>query len=47
MSGWLIALCGCIYAGVALDQALRGNWAMVVVYSGYSFSNIGLYVLAK
>jgi hypothetical protein len=47
MSGWLIALCGAIYAGVALDQALRGNWPMVVVYSGYSFSNIGLYLLAK
>jgi hypothetical protein len=47
VSGWLIALCGAIYAGVAFDQALRGNVAMCVVYSGYSFSNIGLYLLAK
>jgi hypothetical protein len=47
MSGWLIALCGAIYAGVALDQALHGNWPMCIVYSGYSFSNIGLYALAK
>lgn len=47
MSGWLIALCGLIYAGVAIDQGLRGNWAMCIVYSGYSFSNIGLYALAR
>jgi hypothetical protein len=47
VSSWLIALCGAIYAGVAIDQGLRGNVAMCIVYSGYSFSNIGLYVLAK
>jgi hypothetical protein len=47
MSGWLIALCGLIYAGVAVDQGLRGNWAMLIVYSGYSFSNVGLYWMAR
>lgn len=47
MSAWLIALSGCIYGGVAIDMALRGNWPMVVVYSGYAFSNIGLYYLAR
>lgn len=47
MSGWLIALCGVIYAGVAIDQGLKGNWPMCITYSGYAFSNIGLYVLAR
>jgi hypothetical protein len=44
MSHSLIALTGCIYAYVAAEQAYRGNWAMAVVYSGYSFSNVGLYL---
>lgn len=47
MSGWLIALCGLIYAGVAIDQAMVKNWPMVVIYSGYAFSNIGLYLMAR
>ena len=47
MSAWLIALTGLIYAGVAVDMAMRGNWSMVIVYGGYAFSNIGLYYLAR
>ena len=47
MSSWLIALTGLIYAGVAVEQGLTGNLPMAIVYSGYAFSNIGLYLLAK
>jgi hypothetical protein len=47
MSCPLIAACGFAYLWVAIDQGLKGNWPMCVVYSGYSFSNIGLYILAK
>lgn len=47
MSGWLIALTGAIYAYIALEQGYRGNWPMCVVYAGYAFSNVGLYVLAE
>lgn len=47
MSGWLIAVTGGIYAFVAIEQASKGNWPMCVVYSGYAFSNIGLYLLAR
>jgi hypothetical protein len=47
MSAWLIALTGLIYAGVAVEQGLKGNLQMAIVYSGYAFSNIGLYLLAK
>ena len=47
MSSWLIALTGVIYAGIAVEQGLKGNLQMAIVYSGYAFSNIGLYLLAK
>jgi len=47
MSAWLIAVTGTIYAVVAIEQFLKGNMSMTIVYSGYAFSNIGLYLLAK
>ncbi len=47
MSAWLIALTGLIYLYVALEQALAGHHAMAAVYAGYSFSNVGLYILAR
>ena len=47
MSSWLIAITGTIYGFVALEQFFKGNMAMTVVYSGYAFSNIGLYLLAR
>jgi hypothetical protein len=47
MSGPLIALTGLIYLYVALDQFRKGNTAMALTYSGYAFSNVGLYLLAR
>lgn len=47
MSAWLIAMTGLIYLFVAIEQAWRGNWHLAVVYSGYAFSNVGLYYLAR
>ena len=46
MSAWLIILTGAIYFYISMEQAFKGNTAMAVVYSGYAFSNIGLYILA-
>jgi hypothetical protein len=46
MSSWLIILTGAIYFYISIEQAFKGNTAMAVVYSGYAFSNIGLYILA-
>lgn len=46
MSAWLILLCGVIYAYVAIEQGMKGNTGMLIAYSGYAFSNIGLYMLA-
>lgn len=47
MSGWLIALTGLAYAYVALEQATKGNTNLAIVYTGYAFSNVGLYLLAR
>lgn len=42
MSAWLIILVGLIYAAVAVDQILKKNFAMALVFGGYAVSNIGL-----
>ena len=47
MSGPLIILTGLIYAYVALEQGFKGNFGMCIAYSGYAFSNAGLYLLAS
>ena len=47
MSSWLIILTGLIYAYVAIEQGTKGNTAMAVVYSGYAFSNVGLWLAVK
>jgi hypothetical protein len=47
MSAWLIVLTGCIYAYIALEQGFKGNTSMLVIYGGYAFSNIGLWMMAK
>jgi hypothetical protein len=46
MSGWLIALTGCIYAYVAAELAWHGKTGLAVAYAGYAFANIGLYMAA-
>jgi len=46
MSGWLIIATGIAYAWVAVEQAMKGNLQMTIVYSGYAFSNVGLYLMA-
>jgi hypothetical protein len=47
MSAWLIIVTGLIYAYIGCEQALKGNMPMAVVYTGYAFSNVGLYILAS
>ena len=44
MSGSLIILTGLIYAYVAWDQLTKGSSHMAIVYAGYAFSNIGLFL---
>jgi hypothetical protein len=47
MSGWLIILTGAAYAYVAGEQFMRGNVWLAITYSGYAFSAIGMYMLAR
>jgi hypothetical protein len=47
MSGNLIILTGLIYAYVAVEQFCKGNTPLAIVYAGYSFSNIGLFLTIK
>ena len=46
MSSWLIILTGLIYAYIACEQGVKGNLSLFIVYLGYAFSNIGLYLMA-
>ena len=47
MSGTLIAVVGVVYAYIAFEQIMKGNPAMAIVFAGYAFSNVGLYLGAK
>jgi hypothetical protein len=47
MSGPLIIITGLIYAYIAGEQLFKENPYMAMVYIGYAFSNVGLYLLAK
>ncbi len=47
MSAWLIIFVGLIYAAVSVEQFLRGNVGMGIVFAGYSFSNYGLWKLTS
>jgi hypothetical protein len=47
MSAWLVALCGVIYLYVAVEQALRGQPWIAVMYAGYALANVGAYVIAQ
>ena len=47
MAGWLIAATGVAYAWVAIEMALSGKWALAMVWSGYAFAQIGLYIISK
>lgn len=44
MSGWLIVLVGLIYAYIAVESFVCGKPAIGIVFAGYAFSNIGLWM---
>lgn len=47
MSAWLVALTGLIYLYICVEQVLKGNFPMGVVYFGYALANVGLYLAVK
>ncbi len=44
---WLILVVGLVYLGIGIEQFTKGSTPNLIVYVGYSFSNVGLYMLAK
>lgn len=47
MSGPLIILVGIIYAVIAAMHVANGDRAIAIVFAGYAFSNIGLWMGAE
>jgi hypothetical protein len=47
VSGPLIVLVGLIYGYISINQYLLGNTPMAIIYAGYAFSNIGLFLAIK
>lgn len=47
MSRPLIMLVMCIYAFVAGEQLMKGNYPGVVMWGAYSVANLGLYWMTK
>jgi len=46
MSSWLIAIIGCVYLYICLEQVFIGNIWVGITYFGYAVGNIGLYKLS-
>jgi hypothetical protein len=41
MSMWLLIVVTLIYAGIAANEAYRGNWADSIIFSAYATANFG------
>lgn len=46
MSQPLIILTGLIYAFISIEQGARGNPGVALMFAGYAFANIGIYMQA-
>jgi hypothetical protein len=47
MSAFLLAAVGLVYLGVSIEQTLKGEWPMGVVFFGYALSNVGFLVALR
>lgn len=47
MGSWLIIVVGLIYAYIAAESFLTGERALGIVFAGYAFSNVGLWMAAR
>jgi hypothetical protein len=46
MSSWLIAVTGCIYFYIFVEQLFKGDFGLACMYAGYCFANYGAYLIA-
>ena len=47
MGPWLIAFVGLVYLFVSVEQFTKGSVPNAIIFAGYAFSNIGLFMMAK
>ena len=47
MSTWLVLLVTFIYAYVSIEQYIKGDLSLAVVYGGYTIANFGLIMVLK
>ena len=47
MSSWLIATIGVAYFFIGCDLLMKGNVGLSISFFGYSFGNVGLYIVSK
>jgi hypothetical protein len=47
MSTWLVVLVTFIYAYVSIEQYIKGDLSLAIVYLGYTVANLGLIVVVK
>jgi len=47
MSTWLVLLVTFIYAYVSIEQYIKGDLSLAVVYLGYTIANFGLIMVVK
>ena len=47
MSMWLVVLVTFIYAYVSIEQYIKGDLSLAVVYLGYTVANLGLIMVVK
>lgn len=47
MGPWLVAGVGIVYAIAAAEQLFKGHVPNAIIFAGYAFSNVGLYLITK
>jgi hypothetical protein len=47
MGPWLIIGVGVVYAIIAAEQVIKGQIPNAIIFAGYAFSNVGLFLLTK
>lgn len=47
MSAWLVVIIGLVYMYIGLEQGFRGNWGVAVMFAGYAFSNVGIFLQVR
>lgn len=47
MSPWLIIAVGAIYTYISVESLFLGKIGMAIVFAGYAFSDIGLWLAAR